>query len=150
MAKDYTEQRRIDNMVYAVKAELANHGIIANFVCNADGTCKTELTVTNVNGKNVKKRVKIKKNTQGDYRWFDEINSVNKFGVDNNHIYVLVDEFDQLHIVPSRAYKNSIEAGHYEWLISYGKNGKKHNDNPKRNFYDFNNDFLNAFEFFSI
>lgn len=149
------DKSREFDVTLRAKETLEEHGIVTDFVYNNSGTCETsKLMVISVNGKATKKIVKVKKNTKKntecDYKWLDDINVVNRFGVDSNHIYVLVDEFDQLHIVPSRAYRNSIETGHYEWLTSFSNCGDRHNENPGRTFYDFNNDFLNAFEFFDM
>ena len=46
-------------------------------------------------------------------------------------------ERPEYYIVPSRVVAKSIRENHREWLVTPGRNGRKHNDNPMRTFDDY-------------
>ena len=150
--KDWTESRENDLFIYEVAKELTNNGIIIEkFWQKSDGTLDGRLSVIVHHDFSFDhKMVKIKKNSEGPTRWMDSINTINNFGVDDNHIYVLVDETNNLHIVPSRVYLSGVNIGHQEWLNSFGRYGQEHNDNDVRVFWDNDNLYLNNYNYFRV
>ena len=50
------------------------------------------------------------------------------------------------HVVPSKVVADYCKTSHAEWFATPGRHGQAHNDNDARNFADFDNKYLNAWD----
>lgn len=73
----------------------------------------------------------------------------------DTHFYVFVALGDintrpAFHIVPSGIVAKTIREGHQQWLDTLGRGGRKHRDNPVRNFVDPTNKYLDQWELLGL
>ena len=75
--------------------------------------------------------------------------------VSKNHFYVFValggeKERPSYHIVPSRDVAKQIRQSHRAWLRKRGRDGRKHVDNPVRNFSDTDDKYLEKWKLLGL
>lgn len=65
------------------------------------------------------------------------------------YVFVALNELDnpEYHIVPSNIVATTLKEGHKEWLATPGKNGRVHNENMIRNFFDKEDLYLNKWDY---
>lgn len=65
------------------------------------------------------------------------------------YFFVTLNELDppEYHIVPSRILAETIKQSYNEWFNTPGKKGQAHNDTNIRNFMDYENVYLNRWDF---
>lgn len=68
------------------------------------------------------------------------------------YFFVSLNEMDapEYHIVPSQIVAKTIKRNHQEWLNTPGKHGQPHNDTPIRNFSDFDDLYLNRWDYLNL
>lgn len=68
------------------------------------------------------------------------------------YFFVALNELDhpEYHIVPSKIVAKTIRESHQKWLDTPGRHGQKHNDNAIRNFTDFEDVYLNRWDYLKI
>ena len=65
------------------------------------------------------------------------------------YFFVTLNELDapEYHIVPSQILEETIKQSYQEWLHTPGKKGQAHNDTNIRNFTDYDNLYLNRWDY---
>lgn len=65
------------------------------------------------------------------------------------YFFVTLNELEppEYHIVPSRILAETIKQSYQEWLNTPGKKGQAHNDTNIRNFTDYDDTYLNRWDF---
>jgi len=120
---------------YLVAGELSRRGFIASITLrNSKGV---DILVSN---DSASKTVGVQvKTNQGNLKWWLLDKKAEDYFADNL-FYVFVNLNNgkpaDFFIVPSNAVASYIKQGHAKWLITPGRKGQKHNDNPMRRFDD--------------
>lgn len=75
--------------------------------------------------------------------------SGNKISTGNAGEYFVAGELEppEYHIVPSKILAETIKQSYQEWLNTPGKKGQAHNDTNIRNFTDYDDIYLNRWDF---
>lgn len=93
--------------------------------------------------------IQVKTTTYKQKKWI--LSKKNETLERDNIIYLFVslNELDtpEYHIVPSFVVAERLRREHQEWLNTPGKQGQKHKDNNMRVFRDFNDEYLNRWDY---
>ena len=93
--------------------------------------------------------VQVKTNSDGANKWILSKKSEEYFSV--NHVYIFVaikglGERPEYRIVPSERVARQIKEGHQNWLIGKKSNGQPRKDSKIRNYYDLEDEHLEAWD----
>ena len=131
---------------YYVAAELSRRGFLAAITLrNSDGI---DILVSNINGDNLfSLQVKT---TQNKFKWLlnlkvESENSNSKYFVFVNMPLDLSKQ-PEYRIIKSSELAIHVKKSHQYWLGVDGKNGRKHNDSPARQYDDRYRQDMNVFE----
>lgn len=135
---------------YFVAAELSRRGYIASITLrNTRG-----IDILAANEKAAKSvGLQIKTNQDRKKEWV--LNQKAEDGDAKNLFYVFVNLNDlamlpSYHIVPSQIVAEYCRRTHSEWLALPGKKGNEHRDNPMRKFADYQNAYLDRWDFLAL
>lgn len=83
-------------------------------------------------------------------KWTLSQKNENLVGENIIYVFVALNELDmpEYHIVPSKMAAEIIKRDYQVWLNTPGKNGQPHNDTTIRNFTDYNDQFLDRWDYF--
>jgi len=126
---------------YFVAAELSRRGFVATLTLK--NTRGIDILVSNAEAeKSIGIQVKTNQTTKKSWVLTSKSESFHA----DNLFYVFVNlisisSLPRFHIVPSKHVASTIKEGHQQWLMTPGKKGQKHMDNPMRMFGDPNNEY---------
>lgn len=96
--------------------------------------------------------IQVKTTSYKRKKW--TLSKKNESLVGDNIVYFFVAlndlEAPEFHIVPSKMVSEIVKRDYQEWLNTPGKNGQQHNDTSIRNFTDYNDEFLNRWDFLGL
>lgn len=133
---------------YFVAAELERRGfIVAVPMSNVEN-----FDILAINRETYKQyAIQVKTTSYKKKKW--TLTKKNENLVADNIIYIFVTlnnlDTPSYHIVPSKIVAETIKSTHVAWLSCSGRDGKPHNDNNLRNFFDKSGEYLNRWDFFS-
>jgi len=95
--------------------------------------------------------VQVKTTSYKRKKWTVSAKNENIVGENIIYVFVALNELDmpEYHIVPSSLAAEIIKRDYQTWLNTPGKNGQKHNDTTIRNFTDYDDSFLDRWDFFN-
>ena len=135
---------------YFVAAELSRRGFIASI--SLRNTRGIDILATN---KDATRSVTIqcKTNQIGNQKWMLSEKCETFFAP--NHYYVFVGlgaptERPRFHVVPSETVAKFVKGNHETWLRTPGKKGQAHVDNPMRNFFDRDDEFVDRWDLLGL
>lgn len=137
---------------YFVAAELSRRGHIASI--SLRNTRGIDILATNREAsRSVTIQCKTKQSTRRATIWILNENCETYFS--DTHFYVLialgaVGERPRYHIVPSCDVAKYVSKSHREWLRKRGRGGRRHVDNPIRNFSDPQNRYLEKWDLLGL
>lgn len=94
--------------------------------------------------------VQVKTTMYKRKKWTLSQKNENLVGDNIIYVFVALNELDmpEYHIVPSKLASEIIKEDYKKWLNTPGKDGQKHNDTTIRNFTDYDDRFLNRWDYF--
>jgi hypothetical protein len=131
---------------YYVAAELSRRGFLAAITLrNSDGI---DILISSLNGDQLFS-VQVK-TTQNKFKWFLNMKIENETAENKYFVFVSMpanlSDHPKYRIIKATELAQHIKISHAHWLTVEGKNGKKHNDSPARQFDDRYRHNMNVFE----
>ena len=134
---------------YFVAAELSRQGYIASITLR--NTKGIDILASNADASK-SASIQVKTNRGSKKGWL--LNKKAEDYFDDNLFYVFVNLNDgqppNFHVVPSKVVAATVKKGHARWLATPGRNGRRHKDNPIRNFWDREDQYLNRWELLGL
>ena len=134
---------------YFVAAELSRQGYIASITLR--NTKGIDILASNADASK-SASIQVKTNRGSRKGWL--LNKKAEDYFDDNLFYVFVNLNDgqppNFHVVPSKVVAATVKKGHARWLATPGRNGRRHKDNPIRNFWDRKDQYLNRWELLGL
>ena len=134
---------------YFVAAELSRQGYIASITLR--NTKGIDILASNADASK-SASIQVKTNRGSRKGWL--LNKKAEDYFDDNLFYVFVNLNDgqppNFHVVPSKVVAATVKKGHARWLATPGRNGRRHKDNPIRNFWDREDQYLNRWELLGL
>lgn len=131
---------------YFVAGELERHG----FTVAVPMSNVKDFDILAINRQNYEQfAIQVKTTTYKQKKW--TLSKKNETLEGDNIIYIFVSlnelEAPEYHIVPSCVVAERLRREHQEWLNTPGRHGQKHNDNNMRIFRDFNDEYLDRWDY---
>jgi len=135
---------------YFVAAELSRLGYIVSITLR--NTRGIDILVSNLSATR-QIGIQVKTNQGSKPEWVLSEKAENFYA--DNLFYVFVnlksrDELPDFYVVPSRVVADYIKDSHRQWLITPGKKGQSHKDNPVRKFRDKKGQYLNRWDLLGL
>ncbi|MCH8949558.1 MAG: aspartate ammonia-lyase [Chloroflexi bacterium] len=134
---------------YFVAAELSRQGYIASITLR--NTKGIDILASNADASK-SASIQVKTNRGSRKGWL--LNKKAEDYFDDNLFYVFVNLNDgqppDFHVVPSKVVAATVKKGYARWLATPGRNGRRHKDNPMRNFWDREGDYRNRWDLLGL
>jgi len=135
---------------YYVAAELSRRGYIASI--SLRNTRGVDILATNADATR-SITIQCKTSQVSSKKWI--LSDKSEDFVSTNHFYVFIAlggllDRPVFHIVPSSDVASYLRNSHTEWLERPGRDGRKHVDNPVRNFSDPDNCYLERWDLLGL
>lgn len=127
---------------YFVAGELERHG----FTAAVPMSNTKDFDILAIDRKTYKQfAIQVKTTSEKQKKCTLAVKNESLIGENNIYLFVSLNEFDapEYHIVPSKDVALAIKSSHKKWPNTPGKRGQAHNDNPRREFCDKNDRYLN-------
>ena len=135
--------------VYSAAAELSKQGYIASMTLR--NTKGIDIMVAN---EDATKTVGVQvKTNQGSSDWWMLSDKAEDYFAENLfYIFVNLNNGNKpdFFIVPSKIMAIAVKESHRKWLITPGRKGRKHKDNPIRQFKDEEKQYLNRWDLLGL
>ena len=131
---------------YFVAAELERHG----FTVALPMSNVKDFDILAIDRQTYKQyAIQVKTTRHKSKRWILSKKNENIEAENIIYFFVCLNEMDapEYHIVPSTIVAKTLKSMYKIWLNTPGKNGKKHNDNPVRNFWDNDDKYLDKWDY---